>query len=125
MAASMPSSSARSAASRSISVLDLGDVAPQQAFGGLARARSGVADGEQLADLGQPQPEPLRAADEQQPVHVGLPVPAMLAFGPLRDRQQAFPLVVPDRVGPHSGPGSQLPDCQLAGDLVDPHAHER
>lgn len=43
---------------------DLGDVAPQQGFGGLARTGPGVADGEQLADLGQPRPEPLRAADE-------------------------------------------------------------
>jgi hypothetical protein len=60
-------------------------VTAQQAFGGLARARSGVADVEQLADLGQAQPEPLRAAEEQQPVHVARPIPAMLAFGPQRD----------------------------------------
>jgi len=41
----------------------------------------------QLADLGEPQPEPLRAADEQQAVHVGWPVPAVLSPGPLRDRR--------------------------------------
>jgi len=34
--------------------LDLGDAAAQQALGGLARARPGVADRQQLADLGQP-----------------------------------------------------------------------
>jgi hypothetical protein len=56
---------------------DLGDVAAQKVLGGFARARCGVTDGEQLADLRQPQPEPLRAPDEQQPVHVGRPVPAM------------------------------------------------
>ena len=60
---------------------DLGDVAAQQGFGGLAGAGAGVADGEQLADLGQPQPEPLGAADEQQPVQVGGPVPAVVAVG--------------------------------------------
>jgi hypothetical protein len=36
----------------------------------------------------------------------------MLASGPLRDRQQPFPLVIPDRVRSHPGPGSQLPDGQ-------------
>jgi hypothetical protein len=52
-----------------------------------------VADGEQLADPGHRQPEPFRAADEQQPVHVGRPVPALFSSGPLRDRQQAFSFV--------------------------------
>ena len=32
-------------------------MAAQQALGGLARARPGIADGEQLTDLGQPQPD--------------------------------------------------------------------
>jgi hypothetical protein len=122
MAASMPSRSSRSAASRAISVSISATWRRSRLSAGFAWARSGVADGEQPADLGQPQPEPLRAADEQQPVHVGRPVPAVLSSGPVRDRQQPFAFVVPDRVGPHSGPGSQLPDGQLAGDLVDPHA---
>ena len=58
----------------------------QQARGGLTRADAGIAYGEQVPVLCQPQPQPLRAADEQQPVHVSPPVPAMLTFGPLRDR---------------------------------------
>jgi hypothetical protein len=101
---------------------DLNDTPPQQACSGLARAHAGIADGEQLADLRQPQPEPLRAADEQQPVHISPPVPAMFAFSPLRDRQQAFPFVVPDRVGSHSDARSQLPDRQRSDNLIDPHA---
>src|SRR5580693_10604626 len=93
----------------------------QQIRGGLTRASARIADGKQIADLGQAQPQPLRAADEQQTVYIGPSVAAMLTFGPLRDRQQAFALVVPDRVGSHPGPGRQLPDRQLSGDLIDAH----
>ena len=32
-------------------------------------------------------------------------VQAVLASGPLRDGQQPFPFVVPNRIGSHSGPG--------------------
>ena len=49
-------------------LLDLADVAAQQACGGFTRAHPGVADGEQVTDFRQPQPEPLRAPDEQQAV---------------------------------------------------------
>ena len=72
---------------------DLGDVAAQQGFGGLAGAGAGVADGEQLADLGQPQPEAaLGAADEQQPVQVGRkPVPAVVAAGAPREQAAGLP----------------------------------
>jgi len=41
--------------------VNLGDVAPQQRFSGLARACPVSRDGEQLAYLGQPQAEPLGA----------------------------------------------------------------
>ena len=102
-------------------LLDLGDVPPQQARSRLAWARAGIADDEQLTDLRQPQPEPLRSPDEQQPVHISPPVPAMLAFGPPRDRQQTSSLVIPDRVRSHPGPGSQLPDRQHFSDQIDPH----
>ena len=114
----MASSSERSAPSWVDLSADLGDVAPQQGFGGLACAGAGVADGEQLADLGQPQPEPLGAADEQQPVQVGLTPPAVVAVGAPRGRQQALPFVVLDRVGAHGGPGGELPDRQRLGDLA-------
>ena len=83
MAASMASSSARSAASRFIS-LSISATWRHSIRAGPARAYSGVADGEQLANLRQPKPEPPRAADEQQPVYIGLPVPAVLTFGPVR-----------------------------------------
>jgi len=68
-----------------------GDVAPQQDFDGLARAGAGVADGEQIADPGQPQPEPLGVADEQQPVQGGRPVPAAVTVGAPRAGSRPFP----------------------------------
>jgi hypothetical protein len=45
----------------------------------------------------------------------------MFAVGALRGRQQAFPLVVPDRVGSHCGPGSELPDRQRLDALAGVH----
>ena len=69
MTASMPGSSAER--HRPLDVLaDFGNVALQQTPGGLARARSGVADDKQLADFRQLEPEPLRAQDQQQLVHI-------------------------------------------------------
>ena len=51
----------------------------------------------------------------------GRTVPAVFALGAPRGRQQAFPLVVPDRVGAHGGPGCELPDRQRLGDLAGVH----
>src|SRR5207302_10907985 len=87
----------------------------------LARAGTGVADRPQLPDLRQPQPEPLRSPDEQQPVHRGSVVPAVITPGPGRRGQQSGPLVVPDGVRTDPGPRCQLPNCQRPGDLTDAH----
>lgn len=95
--------------------VDLDDVPAQEHLRGLARAHARVADREQVADLGQAQPEPLRAPDEQQPVQVGGPVAAVIAVGAARPREQTGAFVVPDRIRPHPGAGGDLPDGQRTG----------
>src|SRR5579875_3599006 len=74
--------------------VDLGQAAAQQVSGRLARALTGIAEVQQLADGVQAQAEPLCAADELQPVQRALVVPAVVAGGARRRGQQAFPLVV-------------------------------
>jgi hypothetical protein len=102
-------------------LVDLGDVPAQQRLRRAARAGAGVADRQQLPDFRQPQPEPLRTADEQQPVHSGRVIPAVITPGPGRCGQQSGPLVVPDGVGTDPGPRCQLSHRQRPGDLIDAH----
>ena len=45
-----------------------------------------------------------------------------MTSGPLRNRQQPYPLVIAGRVGSHSYASSQVPDRQYSGDRIDPHA---
>ena len=102
-------------------LVDLADMLAEQRLRRAARAGPGIPDREQLADLGEAQPEPLRAPDEQQPVQVGGAVPAVIPVGPVRLRQQAGPLVVADRVRAHPGASGQLPNGQRPGGLIDCH----
>src|SRR5215831_16667762 len=102
-------------------LVDLADVLAEQLLRGATRARSGVPDREQVSDLGEAQPEPLCAPDEQQPVQVGGAVPAVIPLGPVRRRQQADPLVIADRVRAYPGASRKLPDGQRPGGLIDRH----
>jgi len=71
----------------------------QQLAGGPARARSGVADGEQVADLAQPQAQALATLDELQAVDRVVVVGAVAGRRAVRSGQQSGPLVVADGVG--------------------------
>lgn len=82
--------------------VDLGDVTAQQPLGRLARALPGVAHLQQRLDLGPPQPEPLRALDEQQPIDRGL------VIGPVV------------RCGARSGPAA-APPSRNSGSCPDRH----
>jgi Flp pilus assembly protein TadG len=74
--------------------VDLRKVLPKQGGRWFARAFPGLAKGEQLPDIGQPQPQPLGALDEPKPVDSGVVVAAMVAGGARRSGQQPDALVV-------------------------------
>jgi hypothetical protein len=69
--------------------VDLGHSLAQQPLAVPAGAQALVADGQQLADLAQPEAEPLGALDEPQPLDRVLLVLAVAGSGPLRLGQQA------------------------------------
>ncbi len=102
--------------------VDTGDMPAQHRLRRAAGAHTGAADRQQVTDLGQPQAEPLRAADEQQPVQRIRAVAAMVSAGAGRGGQQPGPLLVAHRVDSHPGAGSHLPDRQAIHETSSCHA---
>jgi hypothetical protein len=67
---------------------DLSQPLAQQRLGVAAGALAPVDNLQQLGDLAQPQPDPLGALDEPQPLYRALVVALIAGHAPLRWRQQ-------------------------------------
>ena len=94
--------------------IDLREPAPEELFGGFAGADPRVPDRQQVSDVHEAQPEPLRTSDEPETVDGGGVVGPVAARGAVRGGQEPHPLVVADGVGPHPDGRSQFRHAQCS-----------
>jgi hypothetical protein len=86
-------------------------------------ALSGPAQLDQLADVGQAQPETLRTLNKAHQVNRGVVVAPVLASGPRRGREQPNPFVVADGVGLDADPASEAGHGVRLGGGLGESAH--
>lgn len=95
-------------------MLDLLELRPRDCVGGLARVGRMVGKAQQLADRVKREAELAGMPDERQTVGMRRIVAALIALRAIRNRQQSYLLVIPNRLDLASRPLRKVPDRKPA-----------